>query len=141
VLKERAGRACGKSGMTPNLSAYARPAVVFGGGAEDIHAAAATMSATRTPRFAPAFTTAACSELHAASAIPTRPQRVRINEARTSVLTSLKQVGGGLAVVAGLTGALRVPQHQAQLVSLVLSLILATIPAAYIYWRAGRLPA
>jgi uncharacterized protein len=50
-------------------------------------------------------------------------------------------IGGGLATVAGLTGGLKVPQHQAQLVSLVLSIIPTTIPAAYVYWRAGQTPA
>jgi uncharacterized membrane protein YfcA len=50
-------------------------------------------------------------------------------------------IGGGLAIVAGLTGGLRVPQHQAQMVSLVLSIIPTTIPAAYVYWRAGQAPA
>jgi uncharacterized protein len=49
-------------------------------------------------------------------------------------------IGGGLAIVAGLTGGLRVPQHQAQMVSLVLSIIPTTIPAAYVYWRAGQIP-
>ena len=50
-------------------------------------------------------------------------------------------IGGGLAIVAGLTGGLKVPQHQAQMVSLVLSIIPTTIPAAYVYWRAGQTPA
>lgn len=49
-------------------------------------------------------------------------------------------IGGGLAIVAGLAGGLRVPQHQAQMVSLVLSIIPTTIPAAWVYWRAGKLP-
>jgi uncharacterized protein len=49
-------------------------------------------------------------------------------------------IGGGLAIVAGLTGGLRVAQHQAQMVSLVLSIIPTTIPAAYVYWRAGQIP-
>ncbi len=49
-------------------------------------------------------------------------------------------IGGGLAIVAGLTGGLKVPQHQAQMVSLVLSIIPTTIPAAYVYWRAGQTP-
>jgi uncharacterized membrane protein YfcA len=46
-------------------------------------------------------------------------------------------IGGGLAITAGLTAGLRVPQHQAQLVSLVFSIIPTTIPAAWIYWRNG----
>jgi uncharacterized membrane protein YfcA len=46
-------------------------------------------------------------------------------------------IGGGLAITAGLSAGLRVPQHQAQLVSLVFSIIPATIPAAWIYWRNG----
>jgi uncharacterized membrane protein YfcA len=48
-------------------------------------------------------------------------------------------IGGGLAIVAGLTAIARVPQHLAQLVSLVVALVPATLPAAYIYWRAGLL--
>lgn len=48
-------------------------------------------------------------------------------------------IGGGLAIVAGLSGGLRVPQHQAQMISLILSVVPTTIPAAYIYWRAGGL--
>jgi uncharacterized protein len=49
-------------------------------------------------------------------------------------------IGGGLAIVVGLAGALKVPQHLAQRVSLALSIIPTTIPAAWIYWRAGTLP-
>lgn len=46
-------------------------------------------------------------------------------------------IGGGLAITAGLSAGLRAPQHQAQLVSLVFSIIPTTIPAAWIYWRNG----
>jgi len=46
-------------------------------------------------------------------------------------------IGGGLAITVGLSAWLRVPQHQAQLVSLALSMIPATIPAAWVYWRQG----
>jgi uncharacterized protein len=46
-------------------------------------------------------------------------------------------IGGGLAITAGLAAALKVPQHQAQMASLVLSLLPLTIPAAWIYWRQG----
>jgi uncharacterized protein len=46
-------------------------------------------------------------------------------------------IGGGLAITAGLTAGLKVPQHQAQLVSLVFSIIPTTIPAAWVYWREG----
>lgn len=49
-------------------------------------------------------------------------------------------IGGGLAIVAGLTAALKVPQHQAQMLSLLLSIIPTTLPAAYVYWREGLLP-
>jgi hypothetical protein len=48
-------------------------------------------------------------------------------------------IGGGLATVVGLSAILRVPQHQAQLVSLVMSLIPTTIPSAWIYWSEGSL--
>ena len=46
-------------------------------------------------------------------------------------------IGGGLAITAGLSAGLKVPQHQAQLVSLMFSIIPSTIPAAWIYWRQG----
>lgn len=46
-------------------------------------------------------------------------------------------IGGGLAITVGLSVALKVPQHQAQLVSLVLAIIPMTIPAAWIYWHQG----
>jgi uncharacterized protein len=48
-------------------------------------------------------------------------------------------IGGGLAIVVVLAAGLRVPQHQAQMISLLVSMIPTTLPAAYIYWRAGRL--
>jgi uncharacterized membrane protein YfcA len=43
----------------------------------------------------------------------------------------------GLAITVGLSAGLRVPQHQAQLVSLVISIIPTTIPAAWVYWHQG----
>jgi uncharacterized protein len=46
-------------------------------------------------------------------------------------------IGGGLATVVGLSAVLRVPQHKAQMVSLVLSLIPTTIPSAWVYWQQG----
>jgi uncharacterized protein len=46
-------------------------------------------------------------------------------------------IGGGLATVVGLSTVLRVPQHQAQMVSLVLSLIPTTLPSAFVYWQQG----
>jgi uncharacterized membrane protein YfcA len=46
-------------------------------------------------------------------------------------------IGGGLAITVGLGAGLRVPQHQAQLVSLVVSIIPTTIPAAWVYWHQG----
>ncbi len=46
-------------------------------------------------------------------------------------------IGGGLAVTAGLSGWLKVPQHQAQLISLAMSIIPTTIPAVYVYWHQG----
>ena len=45
-------------------------------------------------------------------------------------------IGGGLAVTVGLA-ALKAPQRQAQLMSLVLAIVPTTIPAAYVYWRQG----
>jgi uncharacterized membrane protein YfcA len=42
-------------------------------------------------------------------------------------------IGGGLATTVGLSAWLGVAQHQAQLVSPVLS----TIPAAWVYWSSG----
>jgi uncharacterized membrane protein YfcA len=46
-------------------------------------------------------------------------------------------IGGGLAITVGLSAGLRVPRHQAQLVSLVISIIPTTIPAAWVYWHQG----
>lgn len=46
-------------------------------------------------------------------------------------------IGGGLATVVGLSAVLGVPQHQAQMISLVLSLIPTTIPSALVYWKQG----
>ncbi|AWM00832.1 sulfite exporter TauE/SafE family protein [Bradyrhizobium amphicarpaeae] len=46
-------------------------------------------------------------------------------------------IGGGLAITVGLAAALRVPQHQAQLVSLVFSVIPTNLPPAWIYWSKG----
>jgi uncharacterized membrane protein YfcA len=46
-------------------------------------------------------------------------------------------IGGGLATVVGLSAILRVPQHQAQMVSLVLALVPTTIPSAWVYWQQG----
>jgi uncharacterized membrane protein YfcA len=46
-------------------------------------------------------------------------------------------IGGGLAITVGLTGILKVPQHQAQAVGLVLALVPLTAPAGWIYWRQG----
>ena len=46
-------------------------------------------------------------------------------------------IGGGLATVVGLSAILRVPQHQAQMISLVLSLVPTTIPSAWVYWQQG----
>jgi hypothetical protein len=46
-------------------------------------------------------------------------------------------IGGGLAITAGLGAALKAPQHQAQMVSLVLAIIPTTLPSAYVYWREG----
>lgn len=48
-------------------------------------------------------------------------------------------IGGGLATVVGLSAVLNVPQHRAQMVSLVVSLIPTTAPSAWIYWREGAL--
>lgn len=46
-------------------------------------------------------------------------------------------IGGGLAITVGLAAGLRVPQHQAQLVSLIFSVLPTNIPAAWIYWSKG----
>ncbi|SDJ21986.1 hypothetical protein SAMN05216338_104328 [Bradyrhizobium sp. Rc2d] len=46
-------------------------------------------------------------------------------------------IGGGLAITVGLAAGLRVPQHQAQLVSLIFSIIPTTVPPAWIYWSKG----
>jgi len=46
-------------------------------------------------------------------------------------------IGGGLAITVGLSAVLGVPQHQAQMVSLVMSLIPTTLPSAVVYWSQG----
>lgn len=46
-------------------------------------------------------------------------------------------IGGGLATVVGLSAMLGVPQRQAQMISLVLSLVPTTIPSAWVYWKQG----
>ena len=51
--------------------------------------------------------------------------------------SGLLGIGRGLATVVGLSAALGVPQHQAQMISLVLSLVPTTIPSAWIYWQQG----
>jgi hypothetical protein len=48
-------------------------------------------------------------------------------------------IGGGLATVVGLSAVLGVPQHQAQMVSLVMSLVPTTVASAWIYWSEGSL--
>jgi uncharacterized protein len=79
----------------------------------------------------------------------TRPERVP-TEARdaspvTLVLVGLIAgvssgflgIGGGLAIVAGLSAGLGVSQHVAQLISLVLAAVPTTLPAALVYWHQG----
>jgi len=46
-------------------------------------------------------------------------------------------IGGGLATVVGLSAVLGVPQLQAQMISLVLSVIPTTLPSAWVYWKQG----
>jgi uncharacterized protein len=50
-------------------------------------------------------------------------------------------IGGGLAITTGLSAWLKVPQRLAQMVSLVLLTVPLTIPAAWVYWREGRVAA
>jgi uncharacterized membrane protein YfcA len=49
-------------------------------------------------------------------------------------------IGGGLAIVVGLSAGLKMPQHRAQMIGLILTVMPTTICAAYVYWRAGQLP-
>jgi uncharacterized membrane protein YfcA len=49
-------------------------------------------------------------------------------------------IGGWLAITVGLSAWLKVPQRSAQMVSLVLLTVPLTIPAAWVYWREGRIP-
>jgi uncharacterized membrane protein YfcA len=49
-------------------------------------------------------------------------------------------IGGGLVIVVGLSACLKMPQHQAQMIGLILTIMPTTVCAAYIYWRAGQLP-
>jgi uncharacterized membrane protein YfcA len=46
-------------------------------------------------------------------------------------------IGGGLATTVGLHALLGLPQHQAQLISLILSVVPTTAPAAWVYWQQG----
>lgn len=46
-------------------------------------------------------------------------------------------IGGGLATVVGLSAVFGLAQHQAQMIGLMLSLIPATIPSAWVYWQQG----
>ena len=46
-------------------------------------------------------------------------------------------IGGGLAITVGLAAWLKVPQRQAQMASLLLSVIPTTLPAAWVYWSEG----
>ncbi len=48
-------------------------------------------------------------------------------------------IGGGLAITVGLSAWLKVPQRVAQMVSLALLVVPLTIPAAWVYWREGRI--
>jgi hypothetical protein len=48
-------------------------------------------------------------------------------------------IGGGLAITVGLSAWLKVPQRVAQMISLALLAIPLTIPAAWVYWREGRI--
>lgn len=48
-------------------------------------------------------------------------------------------IGGGLAITAGLSAWLKVPQRLAQMISLVLLTVPLTVPAAWVYWREGRI--
>jgi uncharacterized protein len=50
-------------------------------------------------------------------------------------------IGGGLAITVGLSAWLKVPQRLAQMISLALLTAPLTIPAAWVYWRAGRIVA
>ncbi|WP_316159088.1 MULTISPECIES: sulfite exporter TauE/SafE family protein [unclassified Bradyrhizobium] len=49
-------------------------------------------------------------------------------------------IGGGLATVVGLSAVLGMAQHRAQMISLALTLVPTTIPAAWVYWDHGALP-
>ncbi len=55
------------------------------------------------------------------------------------VFSGFLGIGGGLAMTVGLSVWLKVPQRQAQMVSLILLTIPVTLPAAWIYWREGSL--
>ena len=50
-------------------------------------------------------------------------------------------IGGGLAITVGLSAWLKIPQRLAQMVSLALLTAPLTIPAAWVYWREGRIVA
>ena len=50
-------------------------------------------------------------------------------------------IGGGLAITVGLSAWLKVPQRLSQMISLALLTAPLTLPAAWVYWREGRLVA
>lgn len=57
--------------------------------------------------------------------------------AAAGLSAGLLGIGGGLAVMVGLTAFLGVRQHQAQMMSLVLSLAPVNLPAAWVYYSHG----
>ena len=84
----------------------------------------------------------------------TKPKRMTVIEAREPLIgaeadklldqdaivrDAVLGIGGGLATVVGLNVVLGVPQHQAQMISLVLSLVPTTLPSAWVYWNSGTL--
>ena len=84
---------------------------------------------------------------------PTRVPSAGVSEARAIAASALLLVGlgaglssgflgigGGLVIVVGLSACLKMPQHQAQMIGLILTIMPTTVCAAYIYWRAGQLP-
>ena len=74
---------------------------------------------------------------HAQHALPAIP--LLLVGLVAGVSSGFMGIGGGLAITVGLVAMLKVPQHQAQMISLVFSVIPMTVPAAWIYWQNGWL--
>ncbi len=70
------------------------------------------------------------------AAAPGAPALLAVGAA-AGLSAGLLGIGGGLAVMVGLTALVGVRQHQAQMASLILSLAPVNLPAAWVYFSHG----